>query len=47
MNDMTITQIGSDVEIRTSARDAVTLENFDLADLDNSDFIFDDILIVG
>lgn len=47
MDDMTITQIGADLEIRTSVRDTVTLENFDLADLDVSDFIFDEIFVVG
>jgi hypothetical protein len=43
MDALIITQIGSDLEIRTSDRDAVTLKDFDLADLDASDFIFAEI----
>jgi len=40
IGDLTLTQIGADLELRVNARDAVVLENTDFADIDGSDFIF-------
>lgn len=39
--DMTFQQLGADVFIQFSDRDSLLLQNVDVADLDNSDFIFD------
>ena len=38
--DFTILQTGTSVEIRTSVRDVLYLQNTDIADIDDSDFIF-------
>jgi hypothetical protein len=40
MTDLTITQIGADTEIRVNDREAVLLQNTDVADIDATDFLF-------